>query len=93
MVIWKPQIVNIFVFSVEEVVYRERVGFVHMLRTINRLKHRTNNDVGVDHGDVENWLLRGQKVPCGLFGKLLGNIVSKNWVLSFDCFSFCDLES
>jgi hypothetical protein len=38
---------DVCVFPVEEVIDCKRIGFIYMLRAVNRLKHRSNNDVSL----------------------------------------------
>jgi hypothetical protein len=45
---------DVRVSPVEEVIDCKRVGFIYMLRAVNRLKHRSNNDVRVDDREIED---------------------------------------
>jgi hypothetical protein len=82
---------DVCVFSVEEVIHCKRIGFIYMLRAVNRLKHRSNNDVRVNDCEIEDRIFGSEEVPCGLFTKLLRSVISQDRGLRFNCILFCDL--
>ena len=67
---------DVCVFPVEEVIDCKRIGFIYMLRAVNRLKHRSNNDIRVDDREIEDRVFGSKEVPCGLFSKLLRSVIS-----------------
>jgi hypothetical protein len=67
---------DVCISPVEEVIDCKRIGFIYMLRAVNRLKHRSNNDVRVDDGEIEDRAFGSKEVPCGLFTKLLRSVIS-----------------
>ena len=75
MIKWESQVFNILVLPIEKVIASKCISFIHVLWTINRLKHRTDDDVGIDDCEIEDGLVNCEEIPRSLFGKLLPGIV------------------
>jgi arginine/lysine/ornithine decarboxylase len=81
------QALDSLVRSVEEVVHREPVCLVHGLWLWHMLDHWPNNDVRVDHCQIEVGIFNFHEVPCGFLGQLLRNVVGRNGIVIRNCIS------
>lgn len=56
------------------------------------MKHRSNNDVGVNDAQIKGWLVLLHEFPCYGLGASLGDIVTENGVAPLNCLLSCDLK-
>lgn len=59
----KRHIFDGLVATIEESVTSEIIGFVDVLRARNWVKHRSNDDIRIDHCKIEDWLLLFYECP------------------------------
>lgn len=69
---------NILVRPIEEVVDGESIRFVHVLWAMEFSEHWTNDNVRIDDGQVERWLVFGDELPRRFFRQLFGGIVAQD---------------
>lgn len=58
------------VFPIQEIVDRETVRLIHVLSSLNRLKHWSNDDIGINNRKIK--------------GRLLGCVVSQDSAFELD---------
>lgn len=83
MVDWKRQLRNVCVGTIEEIVARECIRFVHVLWAVNGLLHGPNDNVGIDDCEIEDRFFCSKEVPSCTFGERLVGVVAHDWRLSF----------
>jgi hypothetical protein len=81
---WEQEPVDIFVRAVHEVVHRKCVRDWHLFWTSKWLEHRSDNDIGIQHCDIESELVVGGEFPCGLFSQSLGCLICSSDVVVID---------
>jgi hypothetical protein len=63
MIEWECYVLDVLVFPVDEVVYRKRIGLIHIIRATDRLKHWSNNDIGVNDCEIKGGVFGRHEVP------------------------------
>ena len=75
MIEWESQLLDILMCAIEEIIACKVVRLIHMLRSIDRLEHRTN-DIGIDDCEVEGGLPSSDEVLGRSFCQLLPGVVA-----------------
>ena len=68
---WKLYMLNIRIHSIEEVIYGKLIALIHVLWSVNRLEHWTDNYIGIKDRKIKDRLRSSEKIPCCLFAKFL----------------------
>lgn len=64
-------LLDLLVFPIQEIVDRETVRLIPVLSSLNRLKHWSNDDIGIISRKIK--------------GRLLGCVVSQDSAFGLDC--------
>lgn len=70
MIVWKLDAFNIFIRPVQEIIDGESIRCVHVLGAADRLEHWAYDNIGIDDGQIERWLIVGDELPRRLFREL-----------------------
>ena len=82
---------HICIFPIEKVVDSKQIAFVYSFWCVDRLNHRSNNNVRIQDCKLKGRFLGGQEIPSRLLAQFLGCVVTQSGGLDFDRFLFRDL--
>ncbi len=82
---------HIGIFPIEEVIDSKQIAFVDSFRRLDRLNHRSNNNVRIEDCKRKGRFLGGEEIPSRLLAQFFGCVVTQSRGLGFDCFLCRDL--
>lgn len=83
---------NLLMGSIDEAGDGELVRFVDRLWPLDGVNHGSCNDVWIDHHQVKRGCVLLHEFPSSSFRTRLGNVISKNNVIPFNCLLGCNLQ-
>lgn len=93
MVKRERQSLNLLVSSINKASNGKLIGFIDRLGTLDRVDHRTGDNVRINHHQIVGGGIHSHELPCSHLGLGLRHVVSKNGVLSFYGLLGCHLCS
>jgi hypothetical protein len=79
------------IFPIEEVIDSKQITFIYSFRCVDRLNHRSDDNIRIEDCQLKYRFLGGEEIPSRLLAQFLRCVVAQSGGLGFDCFIFRDL--